>query len=97
MTWTGRQFGNCPTAIQHHVWLLSVDVERVTHRLKEDVKKESFSPPLGGGRTQVDAPSDRVQLSANLGNLQRVCADDLSVVYFVITDKFLNAAPFRDQ
>jgi hypothetical protein len=26
MTCTGRQFGNCPTAIQHHVWLLSVDV-----------------------------------------------------------------------
>jgi hypothetical protein len=26
MTCTGRQFGNCPTAMQHHVWLLSVDV-----------------------------------------------------------------------
>jgi len=57
----------------------------------------NLPPPLGEIRTQVDAPSDRVQLSANLGDLQRLCADDLSVVYFVITDKFLNAARFKDQ
>jgi hypothetical protein len=60
-------------------------------------RKKAFPGPWGEIRTQVDAPSDRVQLSANLGDLQRLCADDLSVVYFVITDKFLNAARFKDQ